>query len=152
VFVVIGDGFWAQPISVFLGLLVAPSFNRNPLLSPLEIKCILQLSITAYIMPRRSKTNHSFFFHSTAAAGSRSILLLLARRWVKHSLWKKQEHFVSFNFSILNSMQLLAFIKMCALYLCILCMCILLPAHRIEIGSFQNSANTHHGAMHHGTS
>jgi hypothetical protein len=38
-------------------------------------------------------------------------------RWVKHSLWKKQEHFVSFNFSILNSMQLLAFIKMCALYL-----------------------------------
>ncbi len=33
VFVVIGDGFWVQPISVFLGLLVAPSFNRNPLLS-----------------------------------------------------------------------------------------------------------------------
>ncbi len=33
VFVVVGDGFWAQPITVFLGLLVAPSFNRNPLLS-----------------------------------------------------------------------------------------------------------------------
>jgi hypothetical protein len=99
-------------------------------------------------MLRRSKTKHSFSFiqllllllqekYSFAASG----------RWVKHSLWKKHEHFVSFNFSILNSMQLLAFIKMCALYLCILCMSILLPAHKIEIGSFQNSANTHHGEM-----
>jgi len=87
---------------------------------PLAIKCILQLRITAYIMPRRSKTKHSFSFMQLLLL----LLLLLQQysfassgRWVKHSLWKKQEHFVSFNFSILNSMQLLAFIKMCALYL-----------------------------------
>jgi len=71
-------------------------------------------------MPRRSKTKHSFSFMQLLLL----LLLLLQQysfassgRWVKHSLWKKQEHFVSFNFSILNSMQLLAFIKMCALYL-----------------------------------
>ncbi len=111
-------GFGHNP-SLFFSAFLLLQVSIGTHFFPLEIKCILQFSITAYIMPSRSKTNHSFSFiqlllqqkYSFAASG----------RWVKHSLWKKQEHFVSFNFSILNSMQLLVFIKMCALYLCILC-------------------------------
>jgi hypothetical protein len=69
---------------------------------PLEMKCILQLSITPYIMPRTSRTKHSFSFIQLLL-----LLLLLQEKysfaasgqWVKHSLWKKHEHFVSFNFS-----------------------------------------------------